>query len=203
MKEYPHINTIWKRDEKGKIQIGQYSILEFEYLASNEWIWTEKIDGTNIRVMWDGRRVTLGGKTDNAQIPLTLVTKLLDLFPTSKFKTWNCPVCLYGEGFGARIQRGGGNYIPNGVSFIIFDIWFDGWWLNQDSVEEISNRMEIQRVPIIGRGTLIDAHNWTEVGFPSTFGNFTAEGLVLKPAVDLWGRDGKRVISKIKHKDFK
>lgn len=27
---------------------------EFDYLKDNTWIFTEKVDGTNIRIMWDG-----------------------------------------------------------------------------------------------------------------------------------------------------
>ena len=34
------------------------------------------------------------------------------------------------------------------------------------------------------------------------WGDFTAEGLVARPKTELFGRDGKRVITKIKYKDF-
>lgn len=67
MKEYHKINTIFKRDPETRNKTlleGQYSVPEFEYLANNKWIFTEKIDGTNIRVMWDGKKVTFGGKTE-------------------------------------------------------------------------------------------------------------------------------------------
>lgn len=50
MSEYHKINTLFKRDEKNLIIEGDYSCPEFAYLAENEWTWTEKVDGTNIRV---------------------------------------------------------------------------------------------------------------------------------------------------------
>ena len=39
-------------------------------------------------------------------------------------------------------------------------------------------------------------------GFKSFWGDFRAEGLVVRPGADLLDRHGNRVITKIKHKDF-
>ena len=48
-KEYPKIQSIFKRDENThKFIDGVFSLPEFEYLKDNLWIWTEKIDGRNI-----------------------------------------------------------------------------------------------------------------------------------------------------------
>lgn len=80
MKEYHKINSPFKRDDRGKFIIGDWAQSEFEYLQDNLWSWTEKIDGTNIRVMWDGQSIRFGGKTDNAQIPVKLLTNLSDHF---------------------------------------------------------------------------------------------------------------------------
>ena len=89
MIQYHKIQTIFKRDPETKFKtllLGQYSLPEFEYLKDNDWVWTEKVDGTNIRIMWDKERVTFGGKSDNAQIPAFLVTRLQEMFATDKFK---------------------------------------------------------------------------------------------------------------------
>ena len=126
MKEYHKIQTVYKRDPDNKFKTlldGQFSMPEFEYLKDNEWVFTEKIDGTNIRVMFDDGKVTFGGKTDNAQIPAFLYQKLQELFPVDRLRcVFEDSCCLYGEGYGARIQKGGGKYIPEGVSFILF-VW--------------------------------------------------------------------------------
>ena len=43
MKEYPKIQSIYKRDDKThKFLEGQYSLPEFEYLKDNKWAATEK-----------------------------------------------------------------------------------------------------------------------------------------------------------------
>ena len=84
MKEYHKIQTVFKRDmeNKGKtLLIGQWTLPEFEYLAGNQWVYTEKVDGTNIRIMFDGDKVSFGGKTDNAAIPAKLVERLRERFP--------------------------------------------------------------------------------------------------------------------------
>ena len=82
MREYHKIQTVYKRDPETKYKtlLGEFSMPEFEYLADNTWEYTEKIDGTNIRVMFDGQDITFGGKTDRAQIPVRLVTNLQSIF---------------------------------------------------------------------------------------------------------------------------
>ena len=128
MNEYHKIQTVYLRDPATNYKTlleGQYALPEFEYLADNQWVWTEKVDGTNIRVMWDGTTITFGGKTDNAQIPAFLVNRLSDtFFPLRDTFSSLWPdgeVCLYGEGYGAKIQKGGGNYRPD-QDFVLFDV---------------------------------------------------------------------------------
>ena len=215
MNQYHKINTVYKRDmaNKGKIMEGVYSEPEFEYLVDNKWIFTEKVDGTNIRVMWNGEAVVFGGKTDNAQMPTFLLYKLQELFEgTTKkllFKTkFNTPedekpqVCLYGEGYGAKIQTGG-TYIKDGVDFVLIDVKIGFMWLKREDVEDIARHFDIKVVPIIGSGTLTDMVEMTKKGFNSQWGNFLAEGIVARPKVELKTRREDRIITKIKYKDFK
>ncbi len=207
MKEYTKIETLWNRDEKTfKVKVGEYRLPEFEYLKDNIWIFTEKIDGTNIRVMYQGGNILkFGGRTDDAQMPVFLLRKLEELFTLEKMQLVFPDVdevCLYGEGFGAKIQKGGGNYNPNGVDFILFDIKIGEWWLRRADVEDIAQTLGIKVVPIITEGTIAIATDMARSGYLSTFGNFLAEGIVLRPKVDLVARNGQRIIAKIKHKDF-
>lgn len=213
MREYHKIQTCFKRDEATKhIVEGAWTWPEFEYLKDNIWVFTEKVDGTNIRVMWDGVNVTFGGKTDNASLPVFLLYKLQELFEgIAKKQIFQKvffqdvepqPVCLYGEGYGAKIQKGGGNYIPDGVDFILFDVKIGDWWLQREDVEEIGKQFGIKVVPIIGEGTLTDAINLTRKGITSQWGDFTAEGIVARPKIELKTRRGDRIITKIKHRDF-
>lgn len=81
MKEYHKIETLYERDEKTKkLIIGKFRNPTVEFLKDNVWQFTEKVDGTNIRVYWDGHSVSFGGRTDNAQIPAHLINRLNELF---------------------------------------------------------------------------------------------------------------------------
>jgi hypothetical protein len=57
-------------------------------------------------------------------------------------------------------------------------------------------------VPELGRGTLLEAIERVKEGFPSMIGQAQAEGMVLRPVVELTDRLGHRVITKVKHRDF-
>ncbi len=202
MTKYHKIQSIFKRGERGKFT-DEYSIPEIEYLKDNRWYWTEKVDGTNIRIMWDAieQKLRFGGKTDNAQIPVKLYNKLVEIFPKEKFIGLGS-MCLYGEGFGVGIQSGG-NYIKDGVDFVLFDVKVDDWWLRRESVEEIARNLDIGIVPIVGIGTISEAIEYVKRGVKSCWGSFEAEGLVLKTDPELFARNGDRIITKIKHKDLK
>ena len=206
MYEYHKINSIFKRDENGKIIPWDFSIPEFEYLQENIWEFTEKIDGTNIRIIWQNGQITFAGKTNRAQIPLFLLDKLHKIFDDKTnifnelFQDKN--VCLYGEGYGNRIQSVGKLYIPNDVNFILFDVLINGIWLLRKDIDEIAIKLNIKSVPSIGEGNFKKAVAITANGFNSNIGNLKAEGMVLRPKVELKDRFGNRIITKIKTKDF-
>lgn len=207
MQEYHKIQTVFKRDPETKFKTlleGEYSWPEFEFLSGNEWVFTEKVDGTNIRVMFKGEHITFGGKTDRAQIPAPLVTRLNERFlpQLETFKAlFSDSVCLYGEGYGAKVQKGGGNYRQD-QDFVLFDVKIGDWWLQRRDVEDIAEKLGLDIVPIIGSGTLVEMVEQTRHGFNSIWGDFMAEGIVARPAMELKTRSGQRLITKIKCKDF-
>jgi len=219
MHKYPKIKTAYLRDPENKYKTlleGQWATPEFEYLKDNTWVFTEKVDGTNVRVMWDGIGVRFGGRTDRAQLPTFLYDKLQDLFSDTAFarvfpvdeqdgieRLYD--VCLYGEGYGARIQKGGGNYIPDSVDFILFDVRVEDWWLKREDVEDVAQKFGISVVPIVNEGRLLKAVGLARQGFHSQVADTTmiAEGLVMRPKVDLCDRQGNRILAKIKYKDFR
>lgn len=210
MKEYHKIQTVFLRTPESKFKTlmeGHWALPEFELLKDVQWIWTEKIDGTNIRIMWDGVQVRFGGKTDDAQIPSFLLNVLQEKFTPAvlqnTFKDAKA-VCIYGEGYGRKIQKGE-HYLSDRCDFILFDVQVDGWWLTRDNLEDVSIKIGIDIVPLIGSGTLIEAVEFVKTGFKSTIAqekDFIAEGLILKPKVELFNRLGHRIVTKIKHRDF-
>lgn len=129
MVEYNKIDAVYERDMDGtkKLIPGKFRNPTVEYLAKNQWMFTEKIDGTNIRVHWDGHKVEFGGRTESAQIPAKLVTYLNATFGGNtneeifEQKFGENEVILFGEGYGPGIQKGGGLYRKE-VSFILFDV---------------------------------------------------------------------------------
>jgi hypothetical protein len=210
MKEYHKIQTTYFRDPENNHKTlleGQFAKPEFETLKDIDWICTEKIDGTNIRIMWDKAGLTFGGKTERAQIPSHLVNELNNIFTINLMQEvfpGGEEICLYGEGYGMKIQKGG-NYIKDKASFILFDVKIGDWWLKRDSIEDIANQLNIDIVPIIGVWPLEKAINYVKQGFKSTISqnkDYIAEGLIMKPVIELFNRRGERIITKIKHKDF-
>jgi hypothetical protein len=210
--EYHKINGLYKRDDKGNFT-GEFARDEFEYLYYNEWLFTEKVDGTNIRIGTDINDTTtpgtkIGGRTANAQIPTFLlpvlepIAKRLEASDVCREDDGTmCDVTLYGEGFGPKIQKGGGNY-GDEVRFVLFDVQISGWWLKREDVEDVGARLGLDVVPIVGELMLQDAEELCRAGFDSHWGNFIAEGVVGTPAVPLHARDGSRIITKLKYKDY-
>ena len=220
MKEYHKIQSIYFRDPENNYKTfltGQWSTPELEYLQNAEWLFEEKIDGTNIRIMYDGQSIKLGGKTDDAQLHMQLVGNIRTLLgldgvaEPETLKKWSeifvpkedspLEVCLYGEGYGPGIQKGGGNYRKE-KGFILFDVKIGQMYLTRESVRDIARQLNLEVVPEIGRGTLHDGIALVKAGFKSTFGDFMAEGIVARPVVELKDRRGHRIITKIKHVDF-
>jgi len=183
----------------------QYSLPEFEYLANNQWVFTEKVDGTNIRVkIHDDGGVSFGGRTDNANIPATLIDRLLEIFGPQREKMaemFPSGACLYGEGFGPKIQKVGSLYGER-QDFVLFDIKVGPWWLRRPDIEDVAAKLGIQVVPIIGEGTIDDMVDITKHGFCSIWGHFDAEGIVARPKVELRTRSNERIITKLKTRDF-
>lgn len=206
--EYVKIPNIYRREEYGnnKLIEGEYATPELEFLANVPWVWTEKVDGTNIRVQWDGHSVTFGGRTDKAQIPAHLVNKLNELFGgTNKEEIFEqkfgeSEVILFGEGFGEKIQKGGGLYGP--VDFILFDVMIGNMWLKREDVEDIAATFGIKVVPIVNTGTLPEAVEFIRQHPKSRLRETEMEGIVCRPLYELRDRRGNRLIVKVKCRDF-
>ena len=217
MDPYHKIPTLWKRDPENKYKTlieNEWALPVFTYLHKADWLWYEKIDGTNIRVTYYPagapstklNYVGINGRTDRAQTPKFLLDVLEEMFPTNFFlehfdtdMSGDSHITLYGEGFGKKIQSGGNYGDP---SFCLFDIKIGDLWMEQTFVTELASNAGLQASPLLGIGSLELAIYKAELGFNSQWGDFLAEGLILRPLVELQDRFGRRVIGKIKTKDF-
>jgi hypothetical protein len=215
MEAYHKIQTIFKRDEKKKLIEGEWTLPEFEYLANLQWRMEEKIDGTNIRVIWTGKRIKFKGRKESSSIPAHLVNALMDIFEKKKFIEvfQETPVTFYGEGFGKGIQGKFGiayaDYIlkdsEETAGFVLFDVKIGRWWIQRHDLEDLAETFSIPLVPVYDYGTLFQAVDLCKQGFNSLFANgeIESEGFVLKPTYELFNRKGDRIIAKLKIKDFK
>lgn len=209
MKQYEKIETVFCRDMNGtkRLILNNYRNPTIAYLKDNMWLFTEKVDGTNIRVHWDGHKVEFGGRTDKAQIPGPLLNKLNEMFVTTEAEelfeqTWgDKDVILFGEGYGPKIQNGG-DYRSD-VSFILFDVLVGDNYQEREWVEKTAQMFNIDVVPIVLTGTIQDGIDYVMKHPRSTMGTAIMEGVVGRPMIELRDRCGERVIVKIKWEDFK
>ena len=220
-------NLKWRAEEKidgTNIRLEVRSRIEYQVdiISNVEYFETDIPMGVHFDVK-------IAGKTDAAQIPPFLLKHLEETYPPEKVleslglekfihvKSWeehgwkdisDIPevYVIYGEGYGAKIQKGGGNYIKNGNGFIVFDVKVDNIWLTVSSRNSIAEKLGAPIVPLIGYFTIDEAVQFVKEGFKSKISenpDYLAEGLVLRTDLGLLDRRGKRLITKIKYKDFK
>jgi hypothetical protein len=210
--QYGKIETLYERDEQTFRLKPELILKNRVYGILKTWHWTEKVDGTNIRCIWQGGKLTFGGKTDNAQIHAELVSwlyenvsadKLREIFPAKDGVEDD--VVIYGEGYGAGIQKGGGDYSPV-KKLIVFDILVGArWWLSYENVSEVAAKLGLEVVPDFGEMPLEEATEVVRAGFKSRCAvnaDKDAEGLIGRPIEALFDKKGHRLITKLKTKDF-
>lgn len=219
--EYPKINSLWKRKEyakgmpkgsHGPLIEGEYSQPEFG--AIKTWRVDEKVDGTNIRIIYSDGKVSFKGRTDDAMIPPKLLTYLQQTFhedllyknfpPEKEGDPYN-KVIIFGEGYGAKIQGCGGNYRED-QAFILFDIVINGWWLQRDDVRTIGEKLGIPSVPDLGIMTEDQIIEFVKSKHLSKCSKIpqVIEGIVARSAPLMLFRNGKSPIMwKLKCKEFK
>lgn len=226
--EYPKINSIYKREgvesvdgkfRKGhnsnKLIEGDYSRLE--YPCVRHWNVSEKVDGTNIRIYFQkmGDDVFcppfIQGRTQAAQIPATLFAHLQTI------ATWECfgkafpelmgeenfRVVLYGEGYGPKIQ-GCGSLYRNDPGFILFDVLVGSWWLKQEDMRDIAEKLGVPSAPFLGIMNDYQVVEYIKSKPLSKCSNVpqVMEGVVCRSEPLMLTRDQKPVMFKLKCKEF-
>jgi len=218
MLKYPKMETLFVRDEKFKVTD---EIRCPEFANIKEWLVTEKIDGTNIRIIYTTEgKVLIRGRTDVAQIPKFLLKELKRIFTVDKFKlifpeALEVDVILFGEGYGQKIQKGGGNY-NKGNSFRLFDVLIGSIWLKWVDIGDIAFKLGIKTVPIVGIMNITDIIElvkksckgssdcklYSRVAFDEANKKILAEGIVARSYPLMLFRNRKPIKFKLKVKDF-
>jgi ATP-dependent RNA circularization protein (DNA/RNA ligase family) len=211
---YPKIETLYNRSpETFVVDPDELRLPEFDMIKG--WVVTEKVDGTNVRVAChsDGD-IEFGGRTDNAQMPIFLLNHLREVFIVDKFVSAfegaDLPeIILFGEGYGPKIQKGGGLYRSD-VSFRLFDVKVGDWWLNFMDVEGVAQKMGITTVPRLAYIDYLPKNiddlaiivDQSVVSREDRGAGCRAEGIVAHTEPMLFTRRGQRMMWKLKFKDF-
>ena len=212
MRTYEKIETVFNRDIEGSKQLipGSFRNETVEFLQHNEWEFTEKVDGTNVRVHWDGHKVEFAGRTERAELPKNLLDALNEIFGTPEAEELceqtfgEKEVILFGEGYGGKIQGCGRGYRKE-EWFVLFDILIGDNYQSREWVEKTAQMFGVQAVPILFSGSILDGvlfvcgHQKSVIAENDIY----MEGIVGRPKVELKDRCGNRVIVKIKWNDFK
>lgn len=210
METYHKIETVYARDPSTKQLTTTFRNPLVEILANQDWIFTEKIDGTNIRIHWDGHKVEIAGRTHKSEIPNDLRVFLENTFCGEAneeiFEQYfgDIDVILFGEGYGGKIQHGSRDYRAD-ESFILFDVKINGVFLSRDgeNLKNIASYFNISTVNCIMTASIYEGINFIKKHPKSTIGTGYMEGIVGTPVGDFYDRLGNRIIVKIKYNDFK
>ena len=219
MNTYEKTYNLYKRHNRRPL-IGKYDLTRlycdaYGMVHGSAWKYTEKIDGTNIRiVITEGGNVDVFGRRNTSTPPGDLVdtcqemaaNRLDKLLPLAQNKG---VATLYGEGYGPGLQKGG--HYRKDKGFILFDIRLsdhasnDGHYMVPHSVENFAGYAGLTMVPSLTFPDLYHAVAATKDGFPSALGEGApAEGLIAHAAGLFHHYDGavRRVKFKLKTKDF-
>lgn len=206
MNEYRKIANVFKFDAKYQ-NIVDYNE-PFKSLQDLKWYGTEKVDGTNIRIIWDGYKIEIKGRTDNAQFQGDFLKTISKMFLTKEMEYIfeqlfeNKFVIIYGEGYGPKIQAGGELY-SNEPKFIVFDINIEGKYLKRENVLDICNKLNLDVVPYVFSGNIQEAKEFVAKHPMSTINEkHEMEGLVLELHLDIYDNNGHPLKCKLKYRDM-
>jgi hypothetical protein len=208
---YPKILTAFERGDRYKFVqnpdtqiMGGYQWCKPEFDEIKTFEVTQKIDGTNTRVVYKNGKVYFLGKTEESTFLHEHILKLESIFPVEKLKFvfGDKDVTLYGEFFGGKIQAG--STVNQEEDFILFDVKIGDLWLLFKDIKDIAEKLNINVVPFIGLLNIDEIIEIAKNGYPSLIPTIpTPEGIIAKSASGLRFTDGERVMFKLKSKDFK
>lgn len=214
--EYPKLKNLHKRDPADNKVIDAYTdeIFSPELLGNAGWTWREKLDGTNLRIIWDGHRAEYRGRTDRAQFSGPQELFLQKTIETQGFEELleqtfgNTEAALYAELIGNKIQ--GNPHKIVGYEIRVYDAFVAGWWLLPANVDELANSLGLGSAEIIGVAPIghmhvgmmniaIQAEAFEQAGAPHEY----LEGIVGTAPGGVLHRSGTILRVKLKLENYK
>lgn len=210
--EYQKIPVLYEFDASRKEYTNKIADPSVEFLSGLSWLASEKYDGMNIRVHYDGHKVEIFGRTDAAILPKEVEDLLERTFYNSEVifeqQFRDCDdVTLFMECYGGRIQGSKGRkwYGSKDESLIGFDVKIGYRYLDRKYVKDIFDAFGVpcveffdvkdlnEAIEIVKSKAMAQSEDPNEPYF---------EGLVCTPATPLLDIYGHRVIVKIKCETF-
>lgn len=231
MSEYPKTENMLLRDERThKLIPGAFREEAFEQIA--RWHVTEKIDGTNIRLIlglpntpYTGFSVR--GRSDAAALPPGFIEEAVPGIDTKWMNAalraidpqeYASGMIVYGEGYGPGIQSGG-DYAPH-KSFRIYDVVTlaedrPPLWRRWEDVEVVAGALGLRTAPVLrihGNAAWTTAEIfeyvtggvYSHVASEDNGAGFVrpAEGIVARTDPYLYTSRGERIKFKLKARDL-
>ncbi len=213
--KYEKFNSPFKKDDNfiNTMELSQI-------LPVGIWIKTEKIDGTNIRIILTkpdeegnreihiaSRKFILNQEDKSSKIYFDCI-KEVNLHKIKEyFKEVNSTVTIYGEGYGAGVQKGG--IYSKQKNFRVFDIRIGLAYQDFKYVEKVCIDNQLNLIPILGqveeityKECLTSLNKFKDTLLKGGDGG-KPEGIVYKFNPVLLNKYKERLIFKVKFKDYK
>lgn len=181
-----------------------YTNPAFKYLEDSYWTASRKVDGTNLRIKWDGEQAIYCGKTNKANFTPDQKEYIESVFVEEIFeenfrKDGKSPtVIIFAELVGPKIQNGDNGEFKE-LEAIIYDVKINETFVSAENIAKIANYFGLQST--YGLLKITDTlTNLIEMIASGTLGEI--EGIVAKPDVELKTNNDYRLITKIKTRDY-
>ncbi len=192
---------------KNSPQNGLYREPELEYLAKNLWTYKRKLNGENMRVLWDGDQAVWNGRTDSFSTDIATTEYMNSTFAEEIFEEKfgrDKIVLLFGEHMGPKTQ--GNELSLDSTEFVLFDVNIASVWLEPKSLQSIANYFGLRTCydfmhPEDEERDYADTlENLIDLTARGEFADW--EGIVATPSIGVFNRKGDRIICKIKNQDY-
>lgn len=201
--KYPSLENHYREKFTDKIK--------FSPQAQAEWVATEKLHGASYQICWDSEtgEIKSGKRSGFIEDENFFNHEQADRVAYPKIKqvdTGDAYYIFYGELCGGNLQKNV-DYSDD-QKFVCFDIAVisndepdELFFISYEDMRQVCDDIGLERVPEIARGTFSELLEM-ENTFNSWYGDFTAEGFVMKPVQNAWMPNGSRMIIKSKTPKF-
>lgn len=165
----------------------------------------EKVHGTSAHISFKDGKVFFfsGGEKHDNFVKLFDQDKLLEVFKSFNQET----VVVFGEAYGGKQQGMSATY-GNQLRFIAFDVKMGDYWLDVPKADKVALKLGLSFVPYELVSTDISVLDF-ERDRPSRVAKLCgiaedkpAEGIVIRPVMEVRLNNGERMIAKHKRSDF-